>query len=1257
VSGTPHSLVGVHLAGRYRVDHLLGAGGMGVVYAATDLERGKPCAIKLLHSETNDEATLARFKREFRAAARLNHPNCLQVFALDHAEVGWFFSMEHVTGGSLQWDPPPCCEKAVAIGLQILAALDHIHSKQIVHRDLKPQNILLQPSAPTGSLPIVKVTDFGIAGFGHLRDVHGIGLVEGSLPFISPEQALGEPVDPRSDLYSLGVVLYLLLSGRHPLRLPPGAPPTAWIDLHHKTEPEPLHSIKADIPEAVSAVVMRLLRKVPRERYTTAADAYDELVDWLGAEHPDLLPAQTELARRGYLASPRVIGRDRELARARSYLEGAFESLPTAAPVLFIRGSGGSGKSRLTGQLLQRAAELDSYIFVATCRQQPGAPFEPLIPFLNKLLGGAEAAPSPSLNEAPPEESTQEVRPHAGLDVARTDEATIIANHGDLSGRREEPRNSGLPMLAALGLEGGSLSEGEQWRYFRATADALLRVSAKRRVTLVLEDMQWADAGTVDLLVFWIHAIVNARRWQTCTRLAIVVTHRPEAEKFRLDDLYEVAEAGSNGTIVELGPLSAQAATELVSDSLMVPIDADVTRFTQALLQDEEAYPLHLSQLLQAMLSSGQLVWNRGGWDLSAAIDASIARPRSIREAIGEQAMRLSVETQQVLAAAAVIGVQFDLDALRAVMRADEWLVLDCLDEAIRNRFVAEEDCATGVFRFQNQAYRESVYARLPEGSRTHLHRQTAAHLCQRLGSNPELASEVSHHFEGCQEWKEAYGFARAAADYASQQLSFSLAADFYRRAATLASRGGIEPAVDLSEREGDACLQGGDYERANGCFELRLTALTEPELRAEVLRKMATVHYRRGDTAGSLLRFKEVLRTLGFRLPHTRVGYVLGMFGNGLLMLIYHLAGGRFAARQLSPEKRRRLRIGIRVALQTTEVLYFSDYIALFYFMLRSLVLAERLGPSIELADACVRNGMALTGLGLPRAARGWLLRAWRYYRQERSVLDTAWATFLRALVAGYRGEWALESSLMLRAEKTFQRAHDAMRLRQIWTLRGEALLAAGQPDEVAQMATQLRTLAEDLADHRGLGWGHYLLGHVAARRGELEVASYELTLGYEHATKGTDPNTQSLAQSRLALALGLAGRLDEAVPLAEEAAVRQRRYLISHQVNAAIPIFVAVAALKLRRDGKLARSTSWRVRRLCAFWALFMPKVGYVEPAWHVAVGAWLVARGSQRRGRARIQRGLRLAEQRGLAGELSDLRRVAALVGCGALPREGA
>jgi len=261
------------LSGRYRLGHKLGSGGMSTVYLAQDEVLDRPVAVKMMHREISEEPDqLERFRREARAAARLSHPNLVSV--IDAGEDGGrpYIVFEYVEGDTLkrriQNEGGLPVDEAIAYGIEIGRGLIAAHGRKLVHRDVKPQNVLIDPDGRA------KVTDFGIARSLESKGLTATGRVLGTTDYVSPEQAMGEDADERSDVYSLGIVLYEMLTGDVPFR----AETQVGVAMKHVNDPLPDVLVKRpDVSAAFASVIDRATTKDPRDRYNSVGELVRDL--------------------------------------------------------------------------------------------------------------------------------------------------------------------------------------------------------------------------------------------------------------------------------------------------------------------------------------------------------------------------------------------------------------------------------------------------------------------------------------------------------------------------------------------------------------------------------------------------------------------------------------------------------------------------------------------------------------------------------------------------------------------------------------------------------------------------------------------------------------------------------------------------------------------------------------------------------------------------------------------------------------------
>lgn len=268
--------IGRKLDGRYEITELIGIGGMADVYKATDILEDRVVAVKILKNEFADnEDFVRRFRNESKAIAVLSHPNIVKIFDVGFTDKIQFIVMEYIDGitlkefmeqqGMLKW------KDSIHFIIQILRALQHAHDRGIVHRDIKPQNIMLFPDGT------IKVMDFGIARFAREEGKTISDKAIGSVHYISPEQASGDITDEKSDIYSVGVMMYEMLTGVKPFD---GDNPVSVALMHMQNDAKPLREVNDSVPEGLEEIVMRAMQKEPSKRYQSASEMIKDIEEF-----------------------------------------------------------------------------------------------------------------------------------------------------------------------------------------------------------------------------------------------------------------------------------------------------------------------------------------------------------------------------------------------------------------------------------------------------------------------------------------------------------------------------------------------------------------------------------------------------------------------------------------------------------------------------------------------------------------------------------------------------------------------------------------------------------------------------------------------------------------------------------------------------------------------------------------------------------------------------------------------------------------
>ncbi|MBE0696839.1 MAG: serine/threonine-protein kinase PknK, partial [Anaerolineaceae bacterium] len=350
---------------------------MGIVYRANDNLLQRKVAVKVLWTNSLGSQGRARLLREAQAAARLNHPNIINIFDAGDSGGLSYIVMELLDGDSLFDHRPETLEETLDILRQICDALGHAHHNGIIHRDLKPENVIVTTKG------IAKLTDFGLSRSVTSR-ISQEGAIVGTVYYLAPEQALRQDIDHRADLYALGIMMYELVTGRLPFT---ADDPLGVISQHLNAPVVPPSTYKPDISQVLEHIILRLLNKKPDDRPSSAAEVryvLDSLI-----ENPELahIPAAT-LSPLDRLVRGRLVGRQKEIDLVKELWRGILSG-NSRNTILIVSGDSGIGKTPFVKEIRSLAQVTGGRALIGECYARGGAPFGPFAQILR------QAAPLP----------------------------------------------------------------------------------------------------------------------------------------------------------------------------------------------------------------------------------------------------------------------------------------------------------------------------------------------------------------------------------------------------------------------------------------------------------------------------------------------------------------------------------------------------------------------------------------------------------------------------------------------------------------------------------------------------------------------------------------------------------------------------------------------------------------------------------------------------------------------------------------------
>jgi predicted ATPase len=786
-------MVGQTLA-HYEILARLGRGGMGEVYRARDTKLQRDVALKVLPPEmAGDSERLDRFRREARALAALDHPSIVTVYSVEMVNEVHFLTMQLVEGHDLAEIIPDGglpVDRLVAIASALADALAAAHEKGIVHRDLKPANVMVS------EVGRVKVLDFGLAKLTSdpsesADDVTATlemrtreGVIMGTAPYMSPEQVEGHAVDHRSDLFSLGTLLYEMTTGRRPFR---GGSPAALFSAILRDEPAT--PTRTDLPSVIPKLIEDCLEKDPAERVQTAAEIQARLRAAATVDGSTATRAETPsgIASRHEV---HTVGRSSEIDALGAALAAARGG---RGALVGVAGEPGMGKTTLVETFLA-GAEAAGGCTVArgSCSERLAGSeaYLPILEALDSLIHGADGERASGILEA----------------TAPVWHAQIVP----LSG----PSNDSSHMA-------DEVQDASQERLKREFVALTHELSRTRPLILFLDDLHWADVSTVDLLGYLAGTFDEAG-------VLVVVTYRPSDLQLAKHPFLQIRpdlQARGRFRELSLGLLRESDTAEYLD--IEFPRHRFPAEFSALIHAKTEGNPLFMADLLRYLRDRGAVAEAEGGWVLANGVpEIEQLLPESVRAMIERKIGRLDEEARALLTVASVQGHAFDSAIVARVLDRSPDGVEEQLDVLERvHSFVqlANEAELPGRtlnlrYRFVHALYQNALYADLKPTRRARLSRKVGEAIESVHGAKARgVSHELAMLFETGREPTKAATYYLMAARQANRVF-----AD--RESWALADRGlelarTLDPSTDRNALELELLLALGVAVRSAGGF------------------------------------------------------------------------------------------------------------------------------------------------------------------------------------------------------------------------------------------------------------------------------------------------------------------------------------------------------------------------------------------------------------------------------------------------------
>ena len=742
---------------------------MGEVYRAQDRKLERDIALKVIRRAlVSDETALDRLLREATLASALNHPNIVTIYETGVVGADRYIAMELIEGSTVrallkQGLPLP---RVIAIARQVAEALAVAHAAQIIHRDIKPDNVMVRPDG------YVKLLDFGLARLqpdaiaaGSTAAATETGLVVGTVGYMAPEQARGERIAPEADVFSLGVVLYELVTGRHPFIAP------SQVGTLHQLmweTPEPPIVLNPDLPRAVDQLILEMLQKDPRLR-----PGASEVMYRLNLAHDTTVAvalASVTPPSRQSVVNPNVVGRDEEIGALLHEFERAKRN---KARIMVVSAEAGMGKTTLVEAFLDHLERSGEAVRIGRGR-------------CSERLAGSEAY-------LPVLEILDSLQRHEQLgSLGRLIRALAPSWYVQIMPTSEN--DSSAARLAA------ETAGGSQERLKREIAALFEEIGRIQPVVVSLDDIHWADPSTIDLIGYLARRLDSAR-------LLFITTVRPSAiAQGRHPFLSLKLDLMSRGLCRELMPPSLDESAVRRYVALQFPEHAFPSGFSRVIHQRTEGNPLFMTDVLRDLRRRQVLRQIDGRWIVSDDLpELESELPQSVVSLIQRKLEALDDQDRKLLAAASVQGIDFDSAIVARALQLPSDAVEDRLEKlerehalvVFRDEFECPDRSLTLRYRFAHNLYHNSIFEPLRITRRVLLSKAIAEGLIARMTKNEsESAADIAMILETARENVRAAEYWNRAAQGAARLYAHDETARLAQRGLALLRN---EP--DTSER------------------------------------------------------------------------------------------------------------------------------------------------------------------------------------------------------------------------------------------------------------------------------------------------------------------------------------------------------------------------------------------------------------------------------------------------------------------------
>ncbi|XOF34020.1 MAG: protein kinase domain-containing protein [Candidatus Electrothrix sp. YB6] len=1058
---------------RYLILDRLGRGGMSVVYRALDREADREVALKFLNPGCMlPYLELAvKFRNEIKVISTLDHPDIIKFYATGEYKGTPYLVTELLEGdslaGLLKKGVRFTTDDALALVGRIAEALHCVHSHNIIHRDVKPSNIFVVGS-PVGR-PAIKLLDFGLAHIMELGNFEKNENMSGTFSYMSPEATgiIRKQIDERSDLYSVGVILYYLLTGRLPFQSSTAA------ELLHQIaamRPAPMLRFNPHLPEVIVRMVERLLAKDQDERYQSANGLLHDIRRHLNGER-EFTIGEGDRNEIRLTYHTKFVGREEELTGIKSLINSAARK---QGGICLIGGEPGVGKTRLV-KAIKEYVYIRGYnkgeIFIEShcIAQENKVPYQAFRHALDEFIQ--------KITKAGAEERAQE----AGRikELAGELGAILIKlnpNLKELLGHVPD-----LPPLEP---------EKENIRFTITAAHFICNLIRDDQVgILFLDDLQWADEGSLRLLEH-IGAHISS------SNLLIIGTYRSNEvdRNHRLTRIKENAlKRGDAVTDIQISPLSHDQVMSMVGN-LLKEKNNKLDEFAQYISDKAEGNPFFTITLVKEIVEQKAISWEQGECVIDQEKINTLQLPDNIIDMMLLRTKDVPEELEELLKISALIGKEFKLYLLYRLTGRGHAVILDLIDQAVRLNLLEYSLSDGGKVRFAHDRIRETFLARISDQERSKYHITIARFLQEQYKRDEEgILFELTHHFMEGGDEENGLKYALMAGEKAKTNYASQDATNYYIYAKIILEkkRNKSEQYINLLENLGEQYKILGRFKKSLEILELCNALIPDSNQgdKSRVLGKIGEVLFEKGEVEKSFHVLEQALKLSGIKIPQGQFSVIIHLLVQFSLQMFHlprwfprkpiHVAKGKEGSNDV-------------IVLRLLNILYkwyfFKDKKKSLYCHLKCLNLAEKTSPCSELIHCYVLGGVIWASIP-------WESKALRYAKLgidtaiktgDKLLEGTAYAGYGLALLVLNRPQKGLEYSK--KGIHLLKGLGEYLDLGVGYAFRVQNSLLTGRLNEALAVSEEFIALAIESKVLQNLGWALMSKGKALSLIGDID-------------------------------------------------------------------------------------------------------------------------------------------------------------------------